>query len=190
MFRRTVFTLVAVAALSRPAAAQPVADELPAGPWYGWQLIAADALAATLLFAPVSDRLAPLARGMGMTTLLMDAPIIHMSHRNSRSASISLTRLPFLLLGRFLGSFVGDLVCSELSCANTAPVVGSAVGIAPVVLYDWVSARRPGQLFYSSTGAVSPAPPAFADAATAERPSGRLLIWGWRRTLPLVGGTF
>jgi hypothetical protein len=189
MSRRTALALVAVGLLgSRPAAAQPVADELPPGRWYGWQMMAADAAATALLFAPVSERLAPLARGMGMTTLLMDAPIIHMAHRNSRSASISLVRLPFLLLGRFLGSFVGDLVCSEVDCANTAPVVGSAVGIAPVVLYDWVTARRPGQLFYAS-GAPAPRPPVAAPPP-AELASGRLPIWGWRRTLPVVGGTF
>jgi hypothetical protein len=176
--RRTLLPIVILAlALARPARAQPVADELPPGPWYGWQLMAADAAAVALLFAPVSERKAPLARGMGMITLLMDGPIIHMAHHNPRAASISLVRLPFLLIGRYLGSAIGDLACSQVDCANTAPVLGAAVGIAPVVLYDWVSARRPGQLFYSPT-------------VQSRRPLPPPRLAGWTMTVPLVGDTF
>jgi hypothetical protein len=144
-----IFTMLLLAAT--PGHAQPIADELPGGPWYGWQLMAADAAAATLLFAPVSERMGPLARGMGMITLLMDAPIIHMIHGNSRGAALSLARLPFLLLGRFVGSAVGSLTCSQIDCVHAAPVLGAAIGVAPVILYDWVSARRPGRLFYAGT---------------------------------------
>jgi hypothetical protein len=165
---------------ARPARAQPVFDELPGGPWYGWQLMAADAVAGTLLFVPVSERLGPLARGMGMITLLMDAPIIHMSHHNSPAAAISLARLPFLLLGRLLGGLAGDVVCSEVECAHTAPLVGSVIGIAPLLVYDWVTARRPGRLFYAAT--PPPAPP---------RP--RLSVprlEGWAPAVPLLSARF
>jgi hypothetical protein len=161
---------------ARPARAQPVFDELPAGPWYGWQLMAADAVAAGLLFAPVSDQLGPLARGMGMITLLMDAPIVHMAHRNSGAASLSLARLPLLLLGRLLGGLAGDLVCSQTDCAHTAPLIGAVVGVGPLIIYDWVTARRPGQLFYATT----PAPP---------RPAVPRL-GGWALTVPVLGGVF
>jgi hypothetical protein len=151
--KRAIQTVIVTMLLlaARPGHAQPVKDELPAGPWYGWQLMAADAAAVALLFAPVSERLGPLARGMGMITLLMDAPIIHMTHGNSRGATLSLARLPFLLLGRLIGSAVGGLACSQVDCANSAPVFGAVIGVAPVILYDWVTARRPGQLFYAAT---------------------------------------
>jgi hypothetical protein len=171
-----VLTLLA----ARPARAQPVFDELPAGPWYGWQLMAADAVAGTLLFAPVSERMGPLARGMGMLTLLMDAPVLHMAHGNSRAASISLGRLPFLLLGRLLGGLVGDAVCSEVDCANTAPVLGSVIGIAPLLIYDWVTARRPGRLFYAAAAPPAPSRPRL--------PVPRLT--GWAATIPVLGGRF
>jgi hypothetical protein len=164
--------------LARPARAQPVFDELPAGPWYGWQLMAADAVAGTLLFAPVSERLGPLARGMGMITLLMDAPIIHMSHRNSPAAAISLARLPFLLAGRFLGDLAGNVVCSEVDCAHTAPLLGSVIAIAPLLIYDWVTARRPGRLFY----AVAP-PPGRPRLAVPP-------LQGWAPAVPVLAGQF
>src|SRR5256885_11702194 len=133
----------------RPPRAPPPADETAAGRWYGWQLLLADAAATALLFAPVSDQVGPLARGMGMTVLLMDAPVAHMAHRNGRSASISLLRLPGLLLGRLLGTALGSVACTDVSCTHMVPLLGSAVGIAPVMIYDWLSARPPGRLFYA-----------------------------------------
>jgi hypothetical protein len=175
MHRMLLAAAVVSLLTARPAAAQPIADELPPGPWYGWQLIASDAAAAALLFVPVSERVAPLARGMGMITLLMDGPIVHMAHGNSRGASFSLARLPLLLLGRLLGSLAGDVVCSQTDCVHAAPVIGSAVGIAPVIVYDWLSARRPGRLFY------------------ATRPPPRLplpRLQGWALTVPVFGGRF
>jgi hypothetical protein len=171
-----VLALLALLAAA-PARAQAPADELPAGPWYGWQLIAADAAAVTLLFVPVSETVGPLARGMGMLTLLMDGPVIHMAHRNPRAASLSLARLPLLLLGRLIGSGVGDLVCSQTDCSHTAPVLGSAIAIAPVMVYDWVSARRPARLFYAPV------------VARAVPPAPRLTGWALG-TVPLVGGSF
>jgi hypothetical protein len=177
-----VLVLLSLLGAAGPARAQAVADELPEGPWYGWQVIAADAAAVTLLFAPVSERMGPLARGMGMIALVMDAPIIHMAHRNSRSAAVSLARLPLLLFGRLLGSLVGDAACSQLDCANTAPVLGSAIGIAPVMLYDWISARRPGRLFYAHA--------AGAARMNARRPPAPPRLAGWVPTIPLLAGSF
>jgi hypothetical protein len=169
-----VLTLLA----GRPAQAQPVYDELPPGPWYGWQLLATDAVAGTLLFAPVSEQMGPLARGMGMITLLMDAPIIHMAHRNSQAASISLARLPFLLVGRALGGLAGDAICSQTDCAHTAPVLGAIIGVAPLLIYDWVTARRPGRLFYAA------APPVMRPRMTVPR------LEGWAPAVALLGTRF
>jgi hypothetical protein len=122
----------------------------------------------------------PVARGMGMITLLMDAPIIHMAHHNSRGAALSLARLPFLLLGRFLGSSVGSLACSQLDCANSAPVFGAAIGVAPVMLYDWVTARRPGRLFYAGT----------TSGVASRRPLPPPRLGGWAPSIVLLAGTF
>jgi hypothetical protein len=161
----------------RPAAAQPVADSLPPGPWYGWQVMLTDAAAVTLLFAPVSDSLGPLARGMGMTALLMGPAIVHMSHRNPGSAAVTLLRVPFLLLGRMLAGLTAQLACTSLSCLHDAPTVGSAIGVAPVMVYDWVYARRPPRLFYAGGGAVSRAPPLRR-------------FEGWTPSIALIAGRF
>jgi hypothetical protein len=159
------------------AAAQPVAQETPPGRWYGWQLILADAAAVALVLVPVPDEAGPLARGIGMTALFMNGGIIHMAHGNPRSASISLLRLPALLVGRLIAIGVGDLACSEVSCTHAAPILGMTVGIAPVVLHDWVTARPPPRLFYA------PSDPYMGPLARG---------WprGWRVTLPILTGIF
>jgi hypothetical protein len=117
---------------------------------------------------------------MGMITLLMDAPIIHMTHRNSRGAALSLARLPFLLVGRVIGSALGGLACSQLDCANSAPVFGAAIGVAPVILYDWVTARRPGQLFYAST----------TTGVASRRPLPPPRLAGWAPSIAVLSATF
>jgi hypothetical protein len=166
---------------------------LTEGRWYGWQIILADAASMAMLFVPVPAEAGPITRGMGVTTLLIAPPGLHMLNRNPRAASVSLARLPFLLLGRLIGAGIGQLVCSDVSCLDTAPLVGSMVGVAPVILYDWVYARRAASLFYTSARATTSrlatsavlAPPR---SATPSSPHLRGAIW--TPTLPLVAGRF
>jgi hypothetical protein len=169
MMRKGV--LLAALLLARPALAQ--SDEYRPGPWYGWQLILADAAAVTLLTVPVSAGAGPVARGTGMTAFFMNAPIVHMSHRNPGSASISLLRLPALLVGGLAGVVAGGFVCQEPGCQRTALLLGESLGVAPVLLFDWWSAQRPARSIYAQR--PLPARPRFD---------------GWAAAVPLVGGTF
>jgi hypothetical protein len=167
---------VLVAVLTAPAAAQPVVAETPPGRWYGWQLVLADAAAVALVLAPMPVEAGPVARGVGMTALFMNGGIIHMAHGNPRSASISLLRVPALVVGRLLAVAAADVICSEVSCTHAAPLLGAAVGIAPVMLHDWVSARPPGRLFYAPSD-----------------PGPLVRRWGsdgWRLTVPVLTGIF
>src|SRR5439155_23894189 len=91
-------------------AARPAWADGGERPWYGWQLLLADARAVALRAVPVSPQSRPLARGMGMTAFFMNGPIVHMAHRNPRSASLSLLRLPLLWLGRVAGGTAGQLL--------------------------------------------------------------------------------
>jgi hypothetical protein len=163
--------IAAVLLAARPARAQ--SDQLEPGPWYGWQVILADAAAVTMLAVPVAPRASPITRGMGMTAFFMSAPIIHMAHRNPRSASVSLLRIPALLLGGLLGATAGSLLCRETpSCHDTYLLLGFGIGVSPIVLHDWVTARRPARSIY----------------ATAPLP--RLRLEGWAFAVPVVGGRF
>jgi len=165
--------LAALLLASRPARAQ--SEEYRPGPWYGWQMILADATAVGLLFMPVSAEAGPVTRGMGMTTFFMSGPIIHMAHRNPRSASVSLARVPMLLVGRFFGNLAGALLCKESPhCDERSRLLGAGIGAAPVVIFDWLTARRPARSIYA--------------AAPLRLPPPRLD--GWAFAWPLVGGTF
>jgi len=166
--------LLVAALILSPRAARAQADEFRPGPWYGWQLMLADAAAVTLLAAPVSPGAGPVARGLGMTSFLMNGPVIHMAHRNPRSASYSLLRLPLLLIGRMAGATAGAFVCRDSDCQRAALVIGEGVGLAPVLIFDWTSARRPARSYYA--GAPPRLPPARLD--------------GWAVTVPVVVGAF
>jgi hypothetical protein len=167
--------LLAVLLLAtRPARAQ--SDELRPGPWYGWQLILADAAALGLLVVPVSPKAGPVTRTMGMVTFFMDAPILHMAHRNPRTASFSLARIPALVVGRFLGSIAGGFLCQETpACHDRARLLGAGLGVTPVLLFDYITARRPPRSIW-------------AEAPPPVLPAPRLQ--GWAVALPLVGGQF
>ena len=160
---------------ARPARAQ--SDELRPGPWYGWQLILADAAAVTLLAVPVSEGAGPVTRGTGMTAFFMDAPIIHMAHRNPRTASVSLLRIPALVVGRFLGAVSGELLCKQNpSCHDTARLLGAGLGVTPVLLFDYLTARRPARSIWAvDRPPVLPAP---------------VRLQGWALAVPLVGRRF
>jgi hypothetical protein len=165
--------LVALLLTGRAAQAQP--DQLREGPWYGWQVVLTDAAAIALLAMPVSTEAGPVTRGLGMTAFLMNGPVVHMSNGNPRSASISLMRLPLLLLGRLAGTTAGGLLCKTVACTDTATLLGTGVAVMPVVLHDWWTAQRPPRSYY----------------AVAERPRPPpVRLEGWRPTLPLLGGTF
>ena len=69
--------MLAVLLAAAPARAQ--SDEYRPGPWYGWQLILADAAAVTMMTVPVSPGAGPLTRGLGVTAFFMNGPIIHMA---------------------------------------------------------------------------------------------------------------
>jgi hypothetical protein len=164
--------LLAVLLAAGPARAQ--SDEYQPGPWYGWQLILADAAAVTMMTVPVSPGAGPITRSTGVTAFFMNGPTIHMAHRNPRSASISLMRLPLLLVGGLAGVVVGGFVCSESGCQETAFVLGEAIGVAPVLLHDWLSARRPARSYYASDRPLLPAP----------------RLQGWAAAVPVLGGVF
>jgi hypothetical protein len=164
---------VGLLAAARSAQAQP--DELREGPWYGWQVVLADATAVAMLGIPVSAEAGPLTRGMGMTVFLMNGPIVHMAHRNPRSASVSLLRLPLLLLGRLAGAMTSDLLCKTEECGHTARVLGAGIGVLPVVLFDWANAQRPPRSYWAAD-----------DRPRLVRPR----LDGWAAAFPLLGGTF
>ena len=179
MSRALILAALFVTLLAPRARAQPVADQTPPGRWYGWQLVLADAAAAALVFVPVPVDAGPVARGVGMTALFMNGGIVHMANRNPRSASISLLRLPLLLIGRLAAAGVAELACSDVDCLHVAPLIGSAVGIAPVMLHDWITARPPPRLFYAPS---DPGPLVLAPRSSRGD--------GWRLAVPLVTGTF
>jgi|SRR5688572_1531485 len=167
--------LFAMLLAARPARAQ--SDQLQPGPWYGWQLILADAAAVSLLFVPVSSGAGPVTRGTGMTAFFMDAPIIHMANSNPRTASVSLPRVPALLVGTFLGSTAGSLLCKETpECHDTATLLGAGLGVTPVLLFDYLTARRPARSIWAAQPPpVRPAP---------------VRLQGWAFAVPLLGGRF
>jgi hypothetical protein len=170
---RKVLLLVALLLAARPAQAQ--SEEYKPGPWYGWQLILADATAVGLLFVPVSPAAGPVTRGTGMTAFFMNGPIIHMAHRNPRSASVSLARVPMLLLGRFFGNLAGALLCRESPhCDERSRLLGAGIGASPVLIFDWLTAQRPARSMYAGAPLRLPPP----------------RMEGWALAWPLLGGSF
>jgi len=158
-------------------AARPAWADGEQRPWYGWQLLLADASAVALLAVPVSPQSTPLARGMGMTAFFMNGPIVHMAHRNPRSASLSLLRLPLLWLGRVAGGTAGQLLCSKtVECVHTAQLIGAGVGVMPVLLGDWIGAQPPPRSYY--------------DVAVMDRVRLPRVAMEWATTLPLLAESF
>jgi hypothetical protein len=110
--------------------------------WYGWELLLADAAAVAMLTVPLPAQAGPVTRGVGMTFLLMNGSIVHMANGNSTSASWSLLRLPSMLVGRFAGSMLSRYAypCGSPACRERGPTIGGWVGIAPVMIFDYVTA--------------------------------------------------
>jgi hypothetical protein len=169
--------LVMVVLLLGARTAQAQAELREEGPWYGWQVMLADAAAIALLEAPVSASASPLARGTGMTLFFMNGPVLHMAHGNPASASVSLARIPLIWLGRIAGGLAGELLCRRGGCMPTARLLGSGIAVTPVLLLDWWSARRPPRSYYAEVGDERPflPPPR---------------VQGWALTLPLAAAAF
>jgi hypothetical protein len=110
-----------------------------------------------------------------MTALFMNGPIIHMAHRNPRSASVSLARIPMLLVGRFFGNLAGALLCKESPhCDERSRLLGAAIGVTPVLIHDYLTAQRPARSIYADAPLRLPPP----------------RLEGWAFTWPLAGGSF
>jgi len=111
--------------------------------WYGWQLMAADVAAGALVLAPVDDSARGATVGVGMTALFMNGAFVHMPNRNPAKASQSLVRLPAFLFGRLAGFGLGHALCRDTGCKQPMQTWGGMITLGGVLIWDWVTARRP-----------------------------------------------
>ena len=120
--RAPAFLVVLMLGMSPGAAAAEGPNQTPAAPassvdpaWYGWQAIIADALGGGLL--ALSSQIPGPNGGvavavLGVTDLVVTAPLIHVAHAQAGRAGISVgMRLGLPLLGGLLGVAVGGSTC-------------------------------------------------------------------------------
>ncbi len=134
-----------------PAASASLVDP----EWYGWQAIIADALGGGLLAlsSQVSGQNGGVAVALvGVTDLVVTAPLIHAAHAQAGRAGISVAmRLGLPLLGGLFGLAVGGSTCrpppaspstfdlSGLDCLGAqieGSLVGGGVGMVIAVIVD------------------------------------------------------
>jgi len=160
--RAPPFLVVLMLGMSPGAAVADGPNQTPAGSassvdpeWYGWQAIIADALGGGLLAlsSQVSGPNGGVAVAVvGLTDLVVTAPLIHVAHAQAGRAGISVgMRLGLPLLGGLLGVAVGGSTCqpppaspgavdfSGLDCLGAqigGALVGAGVGMAIAVIVD------------------------------------------------------
>jgi len=152
--------LLLLAAVVTPARADGTAavsplvipDSVPAQPWYGWQVVAADA--ASIGFALACMRTGNDGCPLASAGYWLGGPIIHTIHRGAERGAVSLSlRVGLPLAGAVAGWLLDG--CTRmpdddvLFCAGEGAVVGVAIGtVAAIVVdgawaFDDAPARRP-----------------------------------------------
>ncbi len=121
-----------------------LAREAPqASRWYGWQLIASDLAAISLISAAakIGDGPAPVVLGsLGVATFLLVPPLLHLAHGSAHDAGVSFAiRTAPALLGLAAGVLVArNQDCAEGCSALVLPIVGLA-GSAVGMVVDWAA---------------------------------------------------
>jgi hypothetical protein len=80
-----------------------------------------------------------------------------------------------LLVGTLLGGTAGAFACHQDDCQRAMFLLGEAVGVAPVLVFDWTTARRPARPYFAGSDRPRP-PPVRLD--------------GWAVTVPVAAGRF
>jgi|GEM_PF-2725679 len=137
----------------------------PPGPrWYGWQTLAFDAAAITLVFGALAlqeDEASPLIGVLGAATYGIGAPVVHAVHGNYGRAfgSLGIRVLAPIAIG-LIGMQLEDCSQGEFLCGAAGLVIGGLVGISGAIAVDaaalaYTTPRDPS-LSASSTFLVSP----------------------------------
>ena len=113
----------------------------PEGPrWYGWQTLAIDAAAITLVFGALAlqeDDASPLIGVLGAATYGIGAPVVHVVHRNYGRAlgSLGMRVLAPIAIG-LIGVQLEDCSGDELFCGAAGLVIGGLIGISGAMAVD------------------------------------------------------
>jgi hypothetical protein len=155
-------TLVLVLTLLAPHAARAqAAPEEPKKEWYGWQILAVDALGWAMLIAAAQTESLDgsgddgvsgyLALG-GVVTLIAGGPIIHVQNDNGHGAALSLTgRLLLPVLGAAAGVVLFTLSGDGCDYDCDGPdfralggiIIGGFIGVATSEALDWTVLSSP-----------------------------------------------
>jgi hypothetical protein len=119
---------------SEPVAAPSDPGSRPS--WYGWQILAADATAVTVLFAATrtTGTFSSVAGGSSILGFALDGLVIHAIHGRADAAAGSLAL-------RFGGIFLGGLIGNALT---TCPTGGTGLGDAIGCWFDHVGGTAVG----------------------------------------------
>jgi hypothetical protein len=145
-----------VARAAEPAPFAPKLDPEAPAPheapqrWYGWQILAADAVTAGIWVGAVRshDRSTPLV-ALGAVPWLLAPPLIHVLHERRSAAGRSLlTRLAAPMIGALGVLFVETQVCGDVvdggyfysDCQRQGALAALAVPMLAASIYDIVTA--------------------------------------------------
>lgn len=90
--------------------------------------------------------------GLGVTGLLVGAPIVHIAHGNNRGALLSVVARTGMPLG---GALLFASGCDGFDCIGTA-VGGAVLGYGGAVLLDWLVFAKKEEYKYPNQGLVMP----------------------------------
>jgi len=125
--------------LTQPAPTPPPAAERA---WYGWQILAIDALSLGALYIASTDR-ADFMGYVGVTGLAVSGPIIHAVHDRPGRAVGSLVLRPGLTIGGALAGYYSVGTCHDYDCLAGFVVGGFLGGVSAEVIDSFVLAWEP-----------------------------------------------
>ncbi len=147
-----------------PSTREVVSEPTTPTDWYGWQIIAADATAISLVLIGAGEEgdAGPVLVAAGFGVFLLGAPFLHVANGEEENSAGSVAlRMGAPVSGFLLGGFIGagSGGDNDLGAALTGLVIGFTAGVATAMTVDAAFiAKKDAKMEHPEAAKVSVAP--------------------------------